>query len=128
MNWTVFGYPAGGRLSVDDVGRQIALMVRGAASSATTKNSGVFVHKPISGNAVSVGRCDKTLVDSSLAALFKTDCPRSRLGGTARSKFRPDPGSSIFAPRFRGFPAQDPRARLCFADRHVRRRYRRSAG
>jgi hypothetical protein len=37
MNWTVFWYTAGGRLSVDDVGRQIALMVRGAASSATTK-------------------------------------------------------------------------------------------
>src|SRR5260370_5231932 len=37
MNWTVFWYTAGGRLSVDDVGRQIALMVRGAASSAMTK-------------------------------------------------------------------------------------------
>jgi hypothetical protein len=37
MNWTVFWYTAGGRLSVDDVGRQIALMVRGATSSATTK-------------------------------------------------------------------------------------------
>jgi len=37
MNWTVFWYTAGGRLSVDDVGRQIALMVRGAASSAATK-------------------------------------------------------------------------------------------
>ncbi|MBR0801389.1 TetR/AcrR family transcriptional regulator [Bradyrhizobium jicamae] len=31
MNWTVFWFSAGGRLSVDDVGRQIALMVRGAA-------------------------------------------------------------------------------------------------
>ena len=31
MNWTVFWYSAGGRLSVDEVGRQIALMVRGAA-------------------------------------------------------------------------------------------------
>ena len=39
MNWTVFWYNAGGRLSVDDVGRQIALMVRGAANGATTKNS-----------------------------------------------------------------------------------------
>ena len=75
-----------------------------------------------------VGRCDKTLADSSLAALFKTNCPRSRLGGTARSNCRPDPGSSISAPRFRVSPAQDPPARLCFADRHVRRRYRRSAG
>ena len=37
MNWTVFWYTAGGRLSVDDVGRQIALMVRGAAGSAATK-------------------------------------------------------------------------------------------
>jgi hypothetical protein len=37
MNWTVFWYTAGGRLSVDDVGRQIALMVRGAASGAPTK-------------------------------------------------------------------------------------------
>jgi TetR/AcrR family transcriptional regulator, cholesterol catabolism regulator len=37
MNWTVFWYTAGGRLSVDDLGRQIALMVRGATSSATTK-------------------------------------------------------------------------------------------
>src|SRR6201993_3195842 len=37
MNWTVFWYNAGGRLSVDDVGRQIALMVRGAANGATTK-------------------------------------------------------------------------------------------
>ena len=40
MNWTVFWYTAGGRLSVEDVGRQIALMVRGAANGATTKNSG----------------------------------------------------------------------------------------
>ena len=37
MNWTVFWYTAGGRLSIEDVGRQIALMVRGAANSATTK-------------------------------------------------------------------------------------------
>jgi AcrR family transcriptional regulator len=37
MNWTVFWYTAGGRLSVEDVGRQIALMVRGAASNATSK-------------------------------------------------------------------------------------------
>src|SRR5258705_10751292 len=37
MNWTVFWYTAGGRLSVDDVGRQIAPMVRGAANGATTK-------------------------------------------------------------------------------------------
>src|ERR1700736_3645533 len=37
MNWTVFWYTAGGRLSVDDVGRQIALVVRGAANGATTK-------------------------------------------------------------------------------------------
>ena len=37
MNWTVFWYTAGGRLSVDDVGRQIALMVRGAANGLTTK-------------------------------------------------------------------------------------------
>jgi hypothetical protein len=37
MNWTVFWYTAGGRLSVDDVSRQIALMVRGAAGSAATK-------------------------------------------------------------------------------------------
>jgi hypothetical protein len=37
MNWTVFWYTAGGRLSIDDVGRQIALMVRGAASNAATK-------------------------------------------------------------------------------------------
>jgi AcrR family transcriptional regulator len=39
MNWTVFWYTAGGRLSVEDVGRQIALMVRGAASSVTTEMS-----------------------------------------------------------------------------------------
>ena len=31
MNWTVFWFNAGGRLSVEDVGRQIALMIRGAA-------------------------------------------------------------------------------------------------
>ena len=31
MNWTVFWFHAGGRLSADDVGRQIALMVRGVA-------------------------------------------------------------------------------------------------
>src|SRR5258707_15730581 len=37
MNWTVFWYTAGGRLSVDDVGRQIALMVRGAANGVTTQ-------------------------------------------------------------------------------------------
>jgi TetR/AcrR family transcriptional regulator, cholesterol catabolism regulator len=37
MNWTVFWYTAGGRLSIDDVGRQIALMVRGAAKSPATK-------------------------------------------------------------------------------------------
>jgi TetR/AcrR family transcriptional regulator, cholesterol catabolism regulator len=33
----VFWYTAGGRLSIDDVGRQIALMVRGAAGNAATK-------------------------------------------------------------------------------------------
>jgi len=37
MNWTVFWYIAGGRLSVDDVGRQIALMVRGASNGAAVK-------------------------------------------------------------------------------------------
>jgi TetR/AcrR family transcriptional regulator, cholesterol catabolism regulator len=37
MNWTVFWYTAGGRLSVDDVGRQIALMVRGATGDAAPK-------------------------------------------------------------------------------------------
>lgn len=31
MNWTVFWYSADGRLSVEQVGRQIALMARGAA-------------------------------------------------------------------------------------------------
>ncbi len=31
MNWTVFWFNARGRLSVEDVGRQIALMIRGAA-------------------------------------------------------------------------------------------------
>src|ERR1700751_4759315 len=31
MIWTVFGFNGGGRLSVDEAGRQIALMVRGAA-------------------------------------------------------------------------------------------------
>ena len=38
MNWTVFWFNAGGRLSVDDVGRQIALMVRGAALDGSTSN------------------------------------------------------------------------------------------
>jgi len=37
MNWTVFWFTSGGRLSVDDVGRQIALMVRGAASGSPAK-------------------------------------------------------------------------------------------
>jgi AcrR family transcriptional regulator len=37
MNWTVFWFSAGGRLSVDEVGRQIALMVRGAAKDAPSK-------------------------------------------------------------------------------------------
>lgn len=39
MNWTVFWFSAGGRLSVDDVGRQIALMVRGAAVDHSVSNS-----------------------------------------------------------------------------------------
>jgi AcrR family transcriptional regulator len=37
MNWTVFWFNAGGRLTVDDVGRQIALMVRGAALDRSRK-------------------------------------------------------------------------------------------
>jgi TetR/AcrR family transcriptional regulator, cholesterol catabolism regulator len=37
MNWTVFWFNAGGRLSVDEVGRQIALMVRGAALDRSRK-------------------------------------------------------------------------------------------
>ena len=37
MNWTVFWFNAGGRLSADDVGRQIALMVRGAAIDRSRK-------------------------------------------------------------------------------------------
>lgn len=37
MNWTVFWFTNGGRLSVDDVGRQIALMVRGAANTGAAK-------------------------------------------------------------------------------------------
>lgn len=39
MNWTVFWFNAGGRLSVDDVGRQIALMVRGAALDLAASKS-----------------------------------------------------------------------------------------
>ena len=37
MNWTVFWFTAGGRLSADDVGRQIALMVLGAAIDCSRK-------------------------------------------------------------------------------------------
>jgi AcrR family transcriptional regulator len=37
MNWTVFWFKAGGPLSVDQVGRQIALMVRGAAIDRSRK-------------------------------------------------------------------------------------------
>jgi TetR/AcrR family transcriptional regulator, cholesterol catabolism regulator len=37
MNWTVFWFSGGGRLSVDEVGRQIALMVRGAALDRSRK-------------------------------------------------------------------------------------------
>jgi hypothetical protein len=37
MNWTVFWFNAGGGLSADDVGRQIALMVRGAAIDYSRK-------------------------------------------------------------------------------------------
>ena len=59
---------------------------------------------------------------------LKTDCPRSRPGGTARSSCRPDRGSSISAPRFQVLPAQDPRARPCFADHYGQCRYRRPAG
>ncbi len=59
---------------------------------------------------------------------LKTDCPRSRPGGTARSSCRPDRGSSISAPRFQVLPAQDPRARPCFADHCGQCRYRRPAG
>jgi TetR/AcrR family transcriptional regulator, cholesterol catabolism regulator len=33
----MFWYTAGGRLSVEDVGRQIAQMVRGAANGTTTR-------------------------------------------------------------------------------------------
>ena len=63
----------------------------------------------------------------SLAALFKTGCRRSRPGGIARSNCRPDRGSSISAPRFQVLPAQDPRARPCFADHYGQCRYPRSA-
>src|SRR6266404_2476072 len=73
--------------------------------------------------------CGRPAVNTwSLAALFKTDCQRSRLGGIARSNCRPDRGSSISAPRFQVLPAQDPRARPCFADHYGQCRCRRSAG
>jgi AcrR family transcriptional regulator len=39
MNWTVYWFNAGGRLSVDDIGRQIALVVRGAAIDSSPKQS-----------------------------------------------------------------------------------------
>lgn len=38
MNWTVFWYSADGRLSVEQVGRQIALMARGAAPHAPKRS------------------------------------------------------------------------------------------
>ena len=63
----------------------------------------------------------------SLAALFKTGCRRSKPGGIARPNCRPDRGSSISAPRFQVLPAQDPRARPCFADHYGQCRYPRSA-
>lgn len=39
MNWTVFWFNPNGRLKVEDVGRQIALMVRGAAASGLKKRT-----------------------------------------------------------------------------------------
>ena len=63
-----------------------------------------------------VGRCDKTLEFGRFSCCaIKTDCPRSRPGGTARSNCRPDPGSSIFAPHYQVLSVRNPRAPPCFA-------------
>jgi AcrR family transcriptional regulator len=43
MNWTVFWFRARGRLSVEDVGRQIALMIRGAAIDPPRKDGAATV-------------------------------------------------------------------------------------